>query len=213
MIKVMIYSHGFGVKADARGMFTEIAASFPEYKSVMFDYNEVLPNGDTIVAPIDKQALKLQNAIDEVDADEVVLLCHSQGCLIAGLVDLSTVSKVILLAPPVVASMQHVIQKLSKKPGSEYLEGGVSRLARSDGSMTFLPNEYMRSLDEINPIELYKKIADQKPAAIIRATRDEVLGLTDLSAVAAKQMVDIAADHDFTSEGRQALINTLKGLL
>ena len=79
--------------------------------------------------------------------------------------------------------------------------------------MTFLPNEYMRSLDEINPIELYKNIADQKPAAIIRATRDEVLGLTDLSAVAAKQMVDIAADHDFTSEGRQALINTLKGLL
>ena len=161
MKKVMIYSHGFGVKADARGMFTEIAASFPEYKPVMFDYNEVLPNGDTIVAPIDKQALRLQNAIDEVDADEVVLLCHSQGCLIAGLVDLSKVVKVILLAPPVVASMQHVIQKLSKKPGSEYLEGGVSRLARSDGSMTFLPNEYMRSLDEINPIELYKKIADQ----------------------------------------------------
>lgn len=76
MIKAMIYSHGFGVKADARGMFTEIAASFPEYKSVVFDYNEVLPNGDTIVAPIDRQALRLQSVIAETNADEIVLLCH-----------------------------------------------------------------------------------------------------------------------------------------
>jgi len=213
MKKVIIYSHGFGVKADARGMFTEIAATFPEHKSVMFDYNQVLPNGDTIVAPIDKQARRLQSVIAETNANEVVLLCHSQGCLIAGLVDLSKISKVILLAPPVVASMQHVIQKLSKKPGSEYLQGGVSKLARSDGSMTLLPNEYMRSLDEINPIELYKKIADQKLTCIIRATNDEVLGLTDLSAVVAHQMVDIAADHDFTGESRQALIAALKRLL
>lgn len=57
-------------------MFTEIAASFPQYKSVMFDYNEVLPNGDTIVAPIDKQARRLQSVIAETNADEVVLLCH-----------------------------------------------------------------------------------------------------------------------------------------
>ena len=49
--------------------------------------------------------------------------------------------------------------------------------------------------------------------AIIRATRDEVLGLTDLSAVAAKQMVDIAADHDFTGSSRKVLINALKGWL
>ena len=213
MKKVIIYSHGFGVKADARGMFTEIAATFPDYKAAMFDYNQVLPNGDTIVASIDNQARRLQDIIDEAGADEIVLLCHSQGCIVAGLVDLSKISKVILLAPPVVASMQHVIQKLSKKPGSEYLQGGVSKLARSDGSMTFLPNEYMQSLDEINPIELYKKIADQKVTCIIRATNDEVLGLTDLSAVAAKQMVDIAADHDFTGSSRKVLINALKGWL
>ncbi len=213
MKKAIVYSHGFGVKADARGMFTEIATAFPEYESVMFDYNEVLPNDDTIVAPIHEQARKLESIIDRTDANEIVLLCHSQGCIIAGLVDLSKVAKVILLAPPVVASMQHVIQKLSKKPGSAYLENGVSKLARSDGSMTFLPKEYIQSLDGLNPIELYKMVARQKPTAIIRATQDEVLGLTDLSAITAQEVFDIASDHDFTGSSRKALINALKGLL
>ena len=213
MKKAIVYSHGFGVKADARGMFTEIATAFPEYESVMFDYNEVLPNDDTIVAPIHEQARKLESIIDRTDADEIVLLCHSQGCIIAGLVDLSKVAKVILLAPPVVASMQRVIQKLSKKPGSAYLENGVSKLARSDGSMTFLPKEYIQSLDGLNPIELYKMVARQKPTAIIRATQDEVLGLTDLSAITAQEVFDIAANHDFTGSSRKALINALKGLL
>lgn len=213
MKKAVVYSHGFGVKADARGMFTEIAAAFSQYKSIMFDYNEVLPNGDTIVAPIREQARKLQSIIDETDADEIILLCHSQGCMIAGLVDLSKVAKVILLAPPVVASMQHVIDKLFKKPGSVYLEGGVSRLARSDGSMTFLPKEYMQSLDGLNPIKLYKGVVRQKPTAIIRATQDEVLGLTDLSAITTQEVFDIASDHDFTGENRQKMIAILEGLL
>lgn len=213
MQKVIIYSHGFGVKADARGMFTEIAAAFPECESVMFDYNEVLPNDDTIVAPIHEQARKLESIIDRTDADEIVLLCHSQGCIIAGLVDLSKVAKVILLAPPVVASMQHVIQKLSKKPGSAYLENGVSKLARSDGSMTFLPKEYIQSLDGLNPIELYRKIVSQKSTVIIRATQDEVLGFTDLSGITAQKIFDIASDHDFTGENRQKMIAMLKGLL
>ena len=58
--KVIIFLHGFGVKADARGMSPEIATAFPDYESVMFDYNDVLPNGDTVVASLPKQAEKLQ---------------------------------------------------------------------------------------------------------------------------------------------------------
>ena len=50
--RAIIFSHGFGVKADARGMFPEIAAAFPDYESIVFDYNEVLPNGDTVVASL-----------------------------------------------------------------------------------------------------------------------------------------------------------------
>lgn len=36
--QVVVYSHGFGVRKDDRGLFTDIAAALPEAESVMFDY-------------------------------------------------------------------------------------------------------------------------------------------------------------------------------
>src|SRR5688500_4803226 len=114
----IIFSHGFGVRADARGMFTEIAANFPEYQCEMFDYNHILKNGDIEVAPLNDQAKKLQDILNK-QKDKVILIAHSQGCIVAGVVDLENVKKVILLAPPENVSMQRVINKLMKKPGAE----------------------------------------------------------------------------------------------
>lgn len=212
-MKTIIFSHGFGVKADARGMFPDIAAAFPDYDPKMFDYNEVLSNGDTVVVPLDKQAEKLQQVINKTGSDEIVLLCHSQGSIIAGLVSLLKVSKVILLAPPVVASMQRVIDKVAKRPGAELNLNGISKLPRTDGTVTLLPKEYIQSLDEVNPIELYQKIANDKPTVIIRATEDQVLGTTNVDEVVSARLIDIPADHDFTGESRQKLIETLKEVL
>lgn len=210
MIKAIVYSHGFGVKADARGMFTEIAAAFPEYKSVMFDYNEVLPNGDMIVAPMIEQAEKLQNVINETDAEKIVLLCHSQGCLVAGLTNISKVSQVILIAPPVIASEQRVIDKLDARPGSELNLNGVSKYPRTDGSMSYLPKEYIEGFKNMEPISLYDAIAHQKPTVIIRATEDDKLGMTNVHEITAARVVDLRADHDFTGESRQDLIDILR---
>ena len=42
MRSVVLFSHGFGVKKDARGMFTDIVQSLgSDYLPVMFDYNGV----------------------------------------------------------------------------------------------------------------------------------------------------------------------------
>lgn len=211
--KALVFSHGFGVKADARGMFPDIAAAFPDYEAVLFDYNEILSNGDTVVAPLDQQAKRLQEVINGTNADEIVLVCHSQGSIIAGLVSLSKVSKVILLAPPVVASMQRVIDKVAKRPGAELNLDGISKLPRTDGTTTLLPKEYMASLDAVDPLELYKKVANDKPTIIIRATEDQVLGMTNVNEVGAASLIDLPADHDFTGESRHKLFEKLKGVL
>ena len=211
--KVIIFSHGFGVKADARGMFPEIATAFPDYESVMFDYNDVLPNGDTVVASLPKQAEKLQSVINDINADEIILIAHSQGSIIAGMVSLGKVSRVILLAPPVVASMQRVIDKIAKRPGAAFNPEGTSKLPRTDGTTTLLPKEYIESLDASDPLELYKKIANDKPTTIIRATEDQVLGMTNVGEVGAATLIDIPADHDFTGEPRQKLIDALKTII
>jgi pimeloyl-ACP methyl ester carboxylesterase len=210
MTKTVICSHGFGVKADSRGMFPEIAAAFPDWEFKMFDYNEVRPNGDTVVSSLHAQAKKLQRVIDETESDEIVLLGHSQGCLVAGLVNLEKVSKVILLAPPVGTSMKHVIGVLAGRPSAVYNPDGVSKLPRADGTTTHLEKGYIESLGAVKPLELYQKIADTKPTIIIRATEDKILGITNVNEVHGATHIDIAADHNFTADSRSKLTAMLK---
>ena len=211
-MKTVICSHGFGVRADSRGMFPEIAAAFPEYTFRMFDYNEVKPNGDTVVAPLNKQAETLQAEIDTANG-EIILLCHSQGSVIAGLVDLTKVSKVILLAPPVLMSMQQVINRMRSRPGARMNPNGMSILPRSDGSKSYLPKEYLESLEGKNLMEIYQKIADTKPTVIIRATNDEIIGLTNVNEIQNARHIDIVTGHNFKDIGRQELIATLSAVL
>lgn len=208
-MKSVICSHGFGVTADSRGMFPEIARNIPGAEFVVFDYNKVKPNGDTIASSLDEQAKKLQAQIDAATG-EIVLLCHSQGSVIAGLVDLSRVAKVILLAPPVNMSMQRVIGKMLDRPGSKINLDGLSELPRTDGTTTYLPKAYLESLDNYTPMELYQTIATTVPTVIVRATRDEVVGLTNVDEVKGVTHYDIAADHNFLSKSRQQLIQIIK---
>jgi len=211
-MKTIICSHGFGVRADSRGMFPEIAAAFPDYYFRMFDYCEVKPNGDTVLRPIEEQAKILQKEIDTVEGDEITLLCHSMGSVIAGMVDLTKVNKIILLAPPE-KMYNRLKQWLKIRPGSHFQDDGTFVLPRSDGSTSYLPPEYIKSLEDKDPMELYQKIANTKPTVIVRATNDEVIGLTNMAQIKNAQHVDIEADHNFAGAARQRLLTTLDPIL
>lgn len=210
-MSTIVCSHGFGVRADARGMFTELAAAFPNHTFITFDYNQVTDGGDLITAPLDVQAKLLQSKLD--GQDDVILLAHSQGCIITGMVDLTHVRSVILLAPPVVMSMQHVIDKLSKRPGAEINPNGNSKLPRTDGTSTLISQDYLKSINDIDPPSLYRKVAVTRPTIIVRATEDKVLGLTNVNEVNEARLIDLESDHDFQGDARQLLIETLRPLL
>lgn len=212
-MKTVICSHGFGVKADSRGMFPEIAEAFPDWHFTTFDYNEIKPNGDTVVPSLREQAEKLQGVIDETQADEIVLLAHSQGCVVAGLVDLRKIAKVVLLAPPVQGSMQAVIDMMASKPGAVYNPNGTSTLPRADGSTTYLRSEYLAGLDRIAPMELYDDVAAENSTMIVRALDDEILGITNINTLSDALHVDIAADHNFTGESREEVIKVLRDFI
>jgi hypothetical protein len=208
-MNTVICSHGFGVKADGRGMFTEIEESIPNVRFVMFDYNDFDDEGNTIVPSLDEQAKKLQQVIDS-NPNGSILLCHSQGSIIAGLVDLKKISKVILLAPPVKMSMERIIDKMMNKEGGVINLQGVSKLPRSDGSMTHLPKAYIESLRNKDPLEFYLTVATIKPTTILRSLKDEVLGLTNVDEVKNAKIIDVNADHNYTGISRQELIQILK---
>ena len=205
----VICSHGFGVTADGRGLFPALAAALSDCTFVTFDYNTIQDNGDILVAPLGDQAAKLQAMIDQHDENSI-LLCHSQGCVTAGLVDLSKLSKVILLAPPTKTSIQAFMSRMAKRPGSEVNLTGISKLPRSDGTTTLVPPAYVQSLININPFALYERIAQSKPTLIVRATEDEVVGLTDVNKVRSATHVDIKSDHNFSGGVRSQLITTLQ---
>jgi hypothetical protein len=207
-MQTIICSHGFGVKADARGMFTEIEKSFVKDRFVMFDYNTIDHEGNTVVSSIGAQANKLQSVIDK-NHDGSILLCHSQGSIIAGLVDLHKISQVILLAPPVARSMADVIEKMTNRPGSAINKDGSAMLTRTDGTITYVPEDYVKSLMKKDPIELYSDIAAQRPTVIVRALEDEVVGLTDVDKVRHARIIDLKADHNFTGS-RPQLISILE---
>lgn len=125
------------------------------------------------------------------------------------MIDPSKVTKFILLAPPVEMSMQRVLAKLAARPGAEINLAGMSKLPRRDGTTTYLTQDYVRSLDAVEPIELYENMARKKPTTIIRATKDEVIGRTNFTAIKNAEIIDIAADHNFTNQARSQLVSQL----
>ena len=128
----------------------------------------------------------------------------------AGLVDLQKVSRVILLAPPVATGMWRVLDKIAKRPGAVFNPDGDSKLPRADGTTTYLRKDYVESLDTVEPLELYQKVAHTKPTLIVRATNDEVLGMTHADDVEDATHIDIAADHNFTGESRRELVGIIR---
>lgn len=194
-------------------MFTDIAVAFPDYEFRMFDYYDIQPNGDQIVRSLDEQAAILQKQIDAAPDGEIVLLCHSQGSTVAGLVDLSRVSKAILLAPPVEISRASLINRMRHRKGVRLNPRGMSIIPRTNGTTMRIPVEYMDSIEAHDRLTLYRAMATKIPTVIVRATDDEILGLTQLEQIEGAKIVDINADHNFTGQGRERLIDTLRGIL
>ena len=212
MLKTIICSHGFAVRADSMGMFTDVAAAFPAYDFKMFDYYDIAPNGDQTVRSLDEQAAILQKHIDEAPDGEIILLCHSQGSTVAGLVDLGRVSKVILLAPPVDISRASLINRMRHRKGARLNPNGMSIIPRTNGTTMRIPVEYMNSIEAHDRLTLYRAMAAKIPTIVVRATDDEILGLTPLEQVEGATIIDVSADHNFTGQSRKLLIDALRGI-
>lgn len=218
--KIVLYSHGFGVKKDDRGLFSDIASSLDNFHHVMFDYNQINEQDNTLtVTPLHEQAEMLKahyTALRDKYPDAIIdLVCHSQGCVAAGLASLKGVRKTILLAPPThfVSSAEKLAQ-MSEREGT-VIENGVVSYPRRDGSTTIIKQDYCQSRDKISdPIALYNHLSQETEAIVIEALDDEVLGESDLSSLSDTiQHIQQTANHDFTHEARPVLLKTIGEVL
>lgn len=218
--KIVLYSHGFGVKKDDRGLFTDIASSLDNFEHVMFDYNQINEQNNTLtVTPLHEQAEMLKSQYDSLRSKypdaTIDLVCHSQGCVVAGLADLRGLRKTILLAPPTrFLGSEAKLKQMSEREGT-VIEDGVVSYPRRDGSTTIIKQDYWQSRDKISdPIALYNQLSQETEVTIVEALDDEVLGESDYSALSTKVLhVQQEANHDFTNEARPVLLKTIGEVL
>lgn len=220
MVKqVVIYSHGFGVKKDDRGLFTDIATSMPNAMHMMFDYNSFdFEKNTMIVAPLGLQAKSLRQQINAAKAmypDATIdLVCHSQGCVVAALDGGADVQRAIFLAPPGHVSKRHMIEIFRQRLGIKFSKKGLTSIPRRDGSTTIVPIAYWLSIRNTKPLELYNRLVDRAEVTIINANQDEVLVASDFAKLSsAIEIIGIDGDHNFKGAARAALISQLQKLL
>lgn len=191
-------------------MFTDIVSSFPNYRAVMFDYNQLnSTTNEVTVEPYSQQAKILASQIDKIYAVDptasITLIGHSQGCIIPCLVTGIRLNKAILLAPP-----KHVGSNMSRNQNVKQTSDGSIRIPRKDGTTTIVTKAFIEELDDTNPLALYRYLAAHLPVKIIIAGQDEILKDFDLSELSdGAEVISIDGDHNFTAQYRKGLIKAL----
>lgn len=210
----VIFSHGFGVRKDSLGLFTEIAKSLINCEPIFTDLNDYNENENTLtIRPLPEQVSILKQTIEKViDSNPgavVDLVCHSQGCIIAGLSKPLGIRKIILLAPPIDISIKKTMELFGDRYSSKIKFDDVSRFHRRDGSTTLVPKEYWHEREDVNPPELYKQLATISDVTIIKAVGDEMLADNDLSSIEHLNIVSIESDHNFNNSAREKLLGVV----
>jgi len=216
MKRTVVFSHGFGVRSDDRGLFPAIVDGLGLEDSVMFDYGIVDQAANTVTfPPLAYQAKQLQKVIAQLDLDDpshqLTLICHSQGSIVAAMA-LPTAHQIIMLAPPTKIDPELTIAVFADRPGTVINRDGESRFARADGSTTIVEADYLQGLRDTDAAAAINRLAEQVPVTIIKATNDEVLDRFQLDGgeLSPKiKQLELPADHNFTGPVRGQLIQLL----
>jgi pimeloyl-ACP methyl ester carboxylesterase len=217
----VVFSHGFGVRFDNRGMFTDIVDALgDDLEPVLFDYNDYdVEKNELTVHTFSKQSNILRKKVDAIRKeypDAIIdLVAHSQGCTITALPAISGIRRVILISPPIEVSTLNTIERVKSRPGAHIDLEGVSKLPRTDGSVTVVPAAYWTERVHTNPKPLYKKLARDVEMTVIRAKSDQIVGTAPFDYLddETAHIVNLPGDHDFSGDDRVELVQTVVHLL
>lgn len=210
----IIYSHGFGVRKDDRGLFTDIAKSLgDDFEHIMFDFNTFNEEKwNMVVEPLDTQAEKLQSQIDGLNIqseDKMTIVAHSQGCIVAALANPTDISRLIFITPPDSIDIARMKNFFGNRPGS-IVNDQEFTTPRRDGTTTTIPKRYWEAAESIDVIGLYKNLNKNMKTTFYVASDDEVLGVTDFSSVSDRIDLEVLpGNHDFTGEYRKEFLRRI----
>ncbi|MDP1760277.1 MAG: hypothetical protein Q8L01_02400 [Candidatus Woesebacteria bacterium] len=216
---IIVFSHGFGVRKDDRGLLDDIADYFPEAESKLFDYFDIDEKEKTLmIRPLSVQVKMLNDVIDQARKSNpeaiIDLICHSQGTVVAALAKPDGIRKTIFLAPVFDMSLEHTLERHKSYPDSVIDLNGVSKLYPLDGLVRFVPAEYWAERKNIKTFEEYNSFAEKTDLIVIEANQDKVLPKVDLKELSPKiKLMPLDGDHSFDGIYREPLKKALKLLL
>jgi hypothetical protein len=217
---VTLYSHGFAVDKESRGLFKDIVTSMPTVRHELVDLNEMRNEGHYIyVRPINEQTDILKRKLADLfttlpDNTRLDMVCHSLGCLTAALAVESGVHRIILVSPPFDISIEHMKKAFADHPGVTLDIDGDSVFVRKDGVTAVVPREYWLSIMNIYPRHLYEQLANKTDVRIIFAAQDKQREPNQITpSISGAREYGLDGDHNFTHLSRQTLVATVKSLL
>lgn len=216
---IIIYSHGFGVRKDDRGLLSDIAESLSEVESILFDYFDINEKDKTItMCPFSVQIRMLNKAIQEArlaNPDAVIdLICHSQGTIAAALAKPNNIRKTILLAPVFDMSLQRTINRYRSNPQTHIDLNGISTLPPVDELTRIVPAQYWLERQNLKTFEEYNSFAAKTEMIVIQANQDEILPKVDLRELSPKiKLIALDGNHGFHVPDRARLLAVIKELL
>ena len=224
--KLLVCSHGFGVKSDSGGIFNMVCESFKEqFLTVRIHYVSIDDFTDsTFVYEFSKQVEKLMTVIQKTQekygSKKITIIGHSQGCLIPSLMLQKypmEIEKLILLAPsPTTDLVNKMTSYWGKRVGSEVNLKGKSVFARANGSTTYLPAAFWEEAKKTVPLDAFKFVESHYPTYFIRALDDTVVLKEDyekLKELHPKNYYELKNGHDFKEDNRLALLTVLNEIL
>jgi len=212
---IIIFSHGFGVRKDDRGLLTDIASALPECEAILFDYFDVDEVGKTLtIRPLSVQAKMLSETVAQVRASNpeavIDLIGHSQGTVVAALAQPEGIRKTILLAPVFDMSIERAAQRYGALLNLE----GTTTLYPLDGFTRLVPPEYWAERRNLDTFKAYNFFAEKTELIIIEANQDEVVPKVSLDNLSPKiKQSPLDGDHNFTGTAREPLKRALQSIL
>lgn len=214
---IVVFSHGFGVVRDSRGMFTDISKALPSgWGYILFDYNYV-QGTDVYLSSYSDQVKKLSAVLKFAaeKSDTVHLIGHSMGSITASLLASTVPSKVILLAPPVHLPRKSSNNSWAERPGAHY-EGDTLIVPRKDGTTSHIPQIFFDEANAVDCVETMKEYSLIRSCTLVQAENEDIVGDLErysLLSTETIQLIAIPGNHNFDPPHRQQLINTVLDLL
>jgi len=212
---MVIFSHGFGVRRDSRGLFTDIVAALPRGTGyVLFDYDDFDAAHNLIhINGFDDDVRRLRAILEwtrqQNGVSTVSLVGHSLGSLVIADLAPPNIDTILLLAPPTTQLGGYRRRRYTQRPGAEQVRG-VWRIPRRQGATLLISEAIFDELEHIDPEGELVKLALLRTFTLVIAEADEVLVDDDYTELMVMDNITSlgveGADHLFSGFARPQLV-------